>query len=77
MIDLVSDKGNKRFQDCSFFEKLGRRLKYQIPCAIKAFWVLLMAPFGLKKVGASLTYYDWQVKANWVYDIDPKTFFVD
>ena len=63
-------KERKRFQECNFIIKVYRRLIYQIPYFFKAVYVWIISPVKMKRLLFSLTYVDWQVKANYLYTLE-------
>lgn len=64
------NKTKKKFQDSNIFIQLYRRLIYQIPYFLKAVWVWFISPMGNKRLLFSLTYIEWQMKANYLYTFE-------
>ena len=61
----------KRFQECNFFVRLYRRIKYQPISFIKALWASVLALLTHGSETARLVYIvrysDWYSKAHWYY----------
>jgi len=62
----------KRFQECNFFVRLWRRLKYQPKYFFKALYIATKVRFSPNnqyrfKFIFSLIYTEWQMKAEWHY----------
>lgn len=61
----------KRFQECNFFIRLYRRIKYQPISFIKALWASILALLTHGSETArrvySVYYSDWYIKAHWYY----------